>query len=129
MKPEIRPSIKNDVANGNLTDEGDRQLFVDEKDISVIVSTEHSVHLQMFEEGEMPQGVYQAIKKMDMLASSTFLEQINIRDDRPLVVHLNKRNLHFRTAAEIMCYVDGMQQVLDVVFERLSEAQNEEAGS
>ena len=66
---------------------------------------------------------------MDMLASSTFLEQRNIRDDRPLVVHLNKRNLHFRTAAEIMCYVDGMRQVLDVVFERLSEARNEEAGS
>lgn len=129
MKPEIRPSIKSDVANGNLTKEGDRQLFVEEEDISVIVSTDHSVHLQMFEEGEVPQQVYQAIKKMDMLASSTFLDQINIKDDRPLVVHLDERNLHFRTAAEIMCYVDGMQQVLDVLYERLSEVRNEKDGS
>lgn len=132
-RPDINPEIKDDFINGNITQESDKQLFVGEDDISVIVSMENSVHLQMFEEHNTPDNLNRVVNKLDMLASSVFLDEINIKRDRPLVVHLNGKNIHFRTVGEIMCYVDGMLNMWNMLYDQLEDVavaaamQNEKA--
>jgi hypothetical protein len=124
--PRINPEIKEDLIAGEITKESGEQLFSQDESISVIVSLDHSLHLQMFEKNSLPDNLNKVIETLDSIASSSFLDQVNIHKDRPLVVHLNGKNIHFRTAAEIMCYVDGMQNMWEMVYDKLEDAANEE---
>jgi len=124
--PRINPEIKEDLIAGEITKESGEQLFSQDESISVIVSLDHSLHLQMFEKNSLPDNLNKVIETLDSIASSSFLDQVNIHKDRSLVVHLNGKNIHFRTAAEIMCYVDGMQNMWEMVYDKLEDAANEE---